>query len=74
MVGQRCVLLICLALSVFIVQAAKLDLNLQDDRHCKDMFCHTFINSWAVKIRGGPLAADIVAARNGFSNLGLVCI
>ena len=31
-----------------------------------------FINSWAVKIRGGPDDADAVASRYGFHNLGLV--
>ena len=31
-----------------------------------------FINSWAVKIRGGPDDADAVARRYGFHNLGLV--
>ena len=32
-----------------------------------------YINSWAVKIRGGSAVADIVARQNGFDNLGLVC-
>ena len=31
-----------------------------------------FINSWAVKIRGGPDDADALASRYGFHNLGLV--
>ena len=31
-----------------------------------------FINSWAVKIHGGPDDADAVARRYGFHNLGLV--
>ena len=32
-----------------------------------------YINSWAVKIRGGSAVADIVALQNVFYNLGLVC-
>jgi subtilisin family serine protease len=35
-------------------------------------FPDVFINSWAVKIRGGPDDADGVASRYGFHNLGLV--
>ena len=31
-----------------------------------------FINSWAVKIRGGRDDADALASRYGFHNLGLV--
>ena len=30
------------------------------------------INSWAVKIRGGPEVADAVAHRHGYDNLGPV--
>ena len=32
----------------------------------------TYINSWAVKIKGGERVADKVARRYGFHNLGLV--
>ena len=32
-----------------------------------------YVNSWAVKIRGGSGTADIVAQHNEYENLGLVC-
>ena len=32
-----------------------------------------YVNSWAVKIRGGSATADIVARQNEYENLGLVC-
>ena len=32
----------------------------------------SYVNSWAVSIRGGSAVADTVAHRNGFTNLGLV--
>ena len=32
-----------------------------------------YVNSWAVKIRGGSVVADVVARRNGLKNIGLVC-
>ena len=33
---------------------------------------NTYINTWLVKIRGGPAVADEIAHRHGFDNLGLV--
>ena len=31
-----------------------------------------YLNSWAVKIHGGPVEADATALKYGFNNLGLV--
>lgn len=32
-----------------------------------------FTNRWAVKITGGPEAADFIAEKYGFLNMGQVC-
>lgn len=34
--------------------------------------CEVYSNSWAVEIVGGDVAADLIAKRHGFVNLGRV--
>ena len=56
--------------SLSVIEAVKSDSSAQDKSQDEDG--DTFINSWAVKIPGGAATAEIVALRNGFTNLGLV--
>ena len=68
-------LLFCTALAVAVIVRGEESTRAGHDqkpreisrRHAKE-----YINSWAVKVRGGRKAADEVAQRNGFDNMGQV--
>ena len=55
--------------TVPIIEAERFDSSVKDNSQWGG---DTYINSWAVKIPGGPVTAEIAALRNGFSDIGLV--